>query len=75
MAGVGVALLPRFLIERELQQGDLVRALPQLPEIESAERYYLVCPTRSDHCPPLQAFRVWLQQAAHSFVHGGGGAA
>ena len=68
MVGVGVALLPRFLIERELEQGDLVRALPLLPEIESAERYYLACPTRRDHCPPLQAFRAWLQHEARSFV-------
>ena len=70
MVGVGVALLPRFLIARELQQGDLVRALPHLPEIESAERYYLACPTRRDNYPPLQAFRAWLQQAARSFVQG-----
>lgn len=70
MVGVGLALLPRFLIERELEQGELVCALPQLPEVESAERYYLACPTRRAPHPPLQAFRTWLQQAAHRFVHG-----
>lgn len=73
MAGVGVALLPRFLIECELREGDLVRALPQLPEIESVERYYLACPTRRENYPPLQAFRGWLQEAARSFVQEGEG--
>lgn len=72
IAGVGVALLPRFLIERELQQGDLVRALPDLPEMESAERYYLVWPTSRRHHPPLEAFRSWLQQAAQDFMDGSG---
>lgn len=67
MAGVGVALLPKFLITRELQTGGLVLALPQLPELESAERYYLAWPTSRAAYPPLQAFRSWLQQAAKDF--------
>lgn len=70
-AGVGVALLPKFLIERELESGELVRALPQLPEVESAERYYLAWPTSRAGYPPLQAFRGWLQEAAQSFMAGG----
>lgn len=71
IAGVGVALLPSFLIERELQQGDLVRALPHLPEMESSERYYLAWPnSRAEH-PPLQSFREWLQRTAREFAHGG----
>lgn len=70
MVGVGVALLPRFLIAHELRQGDLVCALAHLPEVESAERYYLACPVRSDSGPPLQAFRAWLREEARRFVHG-----
>ncbi|MOA04954.1 Glycine cleavage system transcriptional activator [compost metagenome] len=74
MAGVGVALLPRFLIARELQQGDLVPALPHLPDMESAERYYLAWPAhRADH-PPLQALRAWLKKAAQDFMQGREGA-
>ncbi|EFI63316.1 transcriptional regulator, LysR family protein [Comamonas thiooxydans] len=68
IAGVGVALLPKFLIQCELQTGDLVQALPQLPEVESAERYYLAWPTSRSAYPPLQAFQGWLKQVAQEFA-------
>lgn len=58
IAGVGVALLPTFLIQDELANGKLVRAL-DLP-IESAERYYLVWPSERSTHPPLIAFRDWV---------------
>ena len=57
-AGLGVALLPTFLIEEELRTGQLVRAL-DLP-MKNAEAYYLAWPEdRADH-PPLVAFRDWI---------------
>lgn len=68
VAGVGVALLPRFLIERELQQGELVCAVPNLPPLQSVGAYYLVWPERRSHFPPLQIFRDWLQQQAIEFT-------
>ena len=61
MSGVGVALLPRFLIERELARGELVLAI-EAP-VESAERYYLAWPASRAAYPPLQAFRAWLREA------------
>ncbi|MDU6667805.1 MAG: LysR substrate-binding domain-containing protein, partial [Bradyrhizobium sp.] len=58
MAGLGVALLPTFLIEEELASRKLVRAI-NLP-MESPERYYLVWPSERAAYPPLRAFREWL---------------
>ncbi|MBM7046219.1 LysR family transcriptional regulator [Rhizobium lusitanum] len=58
IAGVGVALLPKFLIEEELAQGKLVHAVDA--QMRSAEAYHLVWPSdRSSH-PPLLAFKRWI---------------
>jgi DNA-binding transcriptional LysR family regulator len=62
-AGMGVALLPAFLIEAELARGDLVVAV-DLP-VESEEHYYLAWPTLRANYPPLQAFRAWLRIEAN----------
>lgn len=64
ISGLGVALLPRFLIEHELARGDLVEAIDG--PLESAERYYLAWPSSRSAYPPLQAFRQWLKAAAGS---------
>ncbi len=57
-AGLGVALLPAFLIEEELKTGQLVRAL-DLP-MKSAEAYFLAWPVDRAQHPPLIAFRDWI---------------
>lgn len=57
-AGLGVALLPIFLIEEELRSGQLVRAL-DLP-MKSAEAYFLAWPVDRATHPPLVAFRDWI---------------
>ena len=58
MAGLGVALLPEFLIEEELASGRLVKAI-DLP-MRSAESYFLVWPNERAAHPPLQVFRDWI---------------
>jgi LysR family glycine cleavage system transcriptional activator len=58
MSGVGVALLPTFLIRDELDSGRLVPAF-DLP-MPSAGRYYLAWPPERALHPPLKAFREWL---------------
>jgi LysR family glycine cleavage system transcriptional activator len=63
-SGLGVALLPKFLIEAELANGDLVEAVRGA--MESKERYYLAWPARRSSYAPLRAFRTWLRQAAGS---------
>ena len=62
-AGLGVALLPTFLIEEELRTGQLVPALDTDDggAMKNAEAYFLVWPVgRGDH-PPLVAFRDWIR--------------
>lgn len=56
--GLGLALMPTFLIEEELAAGQLVPALAE-PQ-PSLERYYLVSPTERENYAPLVAFRTWL---------------
>lgn len=70
MSGLGVALLPTFLIEAELARGDLVQAIGA--PVQSAERYFLACPPSRATYPPLVAFRRWIRdQAAATALQGG----
>lgn len=57
-AGLGVALLPVFLIREELERGELVPAIDSV--MESSERYYLAFPRERVGYPPLDAFRRWI---------------
>jgi LysR family glycine cleavage system transcriptional activator len=58
VAGLGVALLPEFLIEEELRTGRLVLAI-DLP-MRHADAYHLVWPRERASHPPLHAFRAWI---------------
>ena len=57
--GLGVALLPKFLIEAELLEGQLVSAYGK--PTTSHGSYYLVLPKQKAHYKPLLRFRAWLQ--------------
>ncbi len=57
---MGVALMPRLLIEQELACGELVVACEQAFPAERA--YYLISPERGDERPALSAFKNWLLQ-------------
>jgi LysR family transcriptional regulator, glycine cleavage system transcriptional activator len=58
IGGLGVALLPTFLIQDELARGELVPAVDR--PMRSAQRYYLAFPRERAAYPPLVAFREWI---------------
>ena len=60
--GLGVALVPRLLIEPELARGELVVPCPR--PLKSGRTYYLVMPERGEPRPALAAFAAWLQRSA-----------
>ena len=60
--GLGLALVPRLLVEAELARGELVLACTEA--LPGQRAYYLVSPQRADEKQALASFRPWLQQAA-----------
>ncbi len=58
VAGLGIVLLPKFLVENELQRGELKLALKQ--PLKSNAGYYLVTPLEFVDYAPLVKFREWL---------------
>lgn len=58
VAGLGVSLLPRFLIESELASGELTVLMEQ--RLQSSFGYYLVTPKDKTEYMPVVAFREWL---------------
>lgn len=59
-AGLGLALMPLFLIEAELASGTLVQAYPQ--QVRSLSSYYLVAPITKMDFRPIALFRSWLME-------------
>jgi len=57
-AGLGIALIPRFLIIKELKRKELTVAYNML--IESSKAYYLVYPEKNLLNSNLSYFRDWL---------------
>ncbi|MHC5230389.1 LysR family transcriptional regulator [Brucella sp. LJL56] len=58
VAGLGVALMPLFLIRAEIESGQLVVACPHT--VKSPSSYYFVTPKARSHTPAVSAFRDWL---------------
>jgi LysR family transcriptional regulator, glycine cleavage system transcriptional activator len=61
VAGMGVALVPRFLAETEIARGDLF-VLPGKP-FRTADGYWLAIPHKKRSLPRIVAFREWLTSA------------
>jgi LysR family glycine cleavage system transcriptional activator len=64
--GMGLALVPRMLIEDELARGELVVACEGQQMVERA--YYLVTPERAEERSSTKQFLNWLQQAVQDPV-------
>ncbi|MFY8151603.1 MAG: LysR substrate-binding domain-containing protein, partial [Hyphomicrobiales bacterium] len=58
VAGLGLAIVPRFLVEEELRSGSLV--IPFDRPVTGTEGYYLVYPETRTELPAVSAFRDWL---------------
>ena len=65
MHDMGVALIPPFLIQRELAEKRLVVA--NRNALSSIKAYYLMIPERKVESASLRAFRDWLVQQATSY--------
>lgn len=62
VAGLGVALLPKFLIKNELQRGELKIVCDRPLSTNTDNGYYLVTPNDKLAYAPTIAFKNWLTQ-------------
>lgn len=71
--GLGVALVPRLLVEEELASGRLIVVLPH--EHRSGRSYRLIFPPHKADGAALQRFRAWLEAQAQAYWANAGMAA
>lgn len=57
-SGLGAALLPRLLIEREISDGELIQLFPQT--LNSTDAYYFVYPQSLAQTPLVREFGAWI---------------
>ncbi|HTD06519.1 LysR substrate-binding domain-containing protein [Undibacterium sp.] len=63
VAGLGIALIPRFMVQAELAAGAL--AIPLELSLSGTAGYYLAYPEEHASFAPLTVFREWLLDLAH----------
>jgi LysR family glycine cleavage system transcriptional activator len=64
-AGLGVALVPRFLFESEIARGELI--VPFNRPYTGDYQYYFVYPQRNLANPVVVDFKDWLLRTAHEY--------
>lgn len=64
--GLGVALVPRLLVESDLASGRLIVVLPHAQH--SGRTYRFIVPPHKADAPLLQAFSAWLQAQAQDYL-------
>lgn len=62
VAGLGVGLIPHFLIADELASGRLIVLFPK--SLVSSGAYYLVYPEPKAEAPLVRSFRDWIKEKA-----------
>lgn len=67
-AGLGMALVPRFLVADEIAAGRLVPVSAH--SLRAARAYFLVYPETRHQDPALAAFRAWIVAEAAAFESG-----
>ena len=65
-AGLGVALIPRFFVLKEIASGELVVPCPYV--LRNQRSYYLVYPEDKRESESLQVFRGWLCAQAKAYL-------
>ena len=69
-AGLGVALVPRFFVLKEVAAGELVIPCTQI--LQNPRSYYLVYPEDRTESAPLQIFCEWLRDQAQAYREAAG---
>lgn len=68
--GLGIALIPRFLVEDELRSGQLIEVVRHA--YLSDRSYYLIYPEHKSDNPSLAVFRDWLVEEAARYREAAG---
>ncbi|MFC4271373.1 LysR family transcriptional regulator [Sneathiella chungangensis] len=66
VAGLGIALLPKFLIQQEINSGELLVLIDDVIPTDAA--YYLMISNQDIDYGPVMAFRSWIHEATGSTV-------
>lgn len=64
IAGLGIAVLPQFLVQEELASGRLVIAVNH--PVQSRQAYYLVHQVNKSDLYKVRVFREWLLEICHA---------
>lgn len=59
----GIAIVPKFFVQKELQQGSLVLAWPY--HLHTQRCYYMVYPSAMSQSPKILAMLDWIKNALH----------